>query len=261
MAVEAEALIVGLLGLVVGSFLNVIIYRLPRQKSIVSPSSRCGICRSSIVPYMNVPILSYIFSLGRCSKCGAIYSGRYPVVELLTALLFLGVWSHYGFGSLTLIYCFFVAALVVASFIDLELRLIPDSVSVGGWALALIVSMLSIPHYPMTLYSALVGSAVGFGLFFILSRSFFWITGEEGLGGGDVKLMGFVGAVLGLKGVIVTTLIGSVLGAFVGLVVLIVMRKGRRFPIPFGPFLAVGALFSLYGFGDLIFQIPLAWGS
>ncbi|MBN8554230.1 MAG: prepilin peptidase [Deltaproteobacteria bacterium] len=233
-------------GLCVGSFLNVVIVRLPRGRSIVSPSSRCGFCKTALKAWMNIPVFSFMASGGQCSHCGYAYSFRYTMVELLTAVLFLSIYSAYGWSVECLIFSLFAAALVVMSFIDLEFRIIPDTISLGGWAVALGLSLIQIPHYPIDFLPSLLGSLTGFVGFWGLSRLYYLVNLEEGLGGGDVKLMGFIGAVIGIQGVITTILVGSLLGSLVGILFMVFFKKTKRFPIPFGPFLAVGALVAVF---------------
>ncbi len=240
------AVLAVLFGLIIGSFLNVVIIRLPRGRSIVHPSSRCGFCRSSISPWMNIPVLSFICSGGSCSKCGHYYSFRYPLVEALMGVLFLAIWSQFGVSILGALYAAFASALVVVTFIDIDLRIIPDEISIGGWAIALILAAVQIPDYPFTFLEAALGSLLGYFSFWILSKLFFAMQQEEGLGGGDVKLMGFIGAMLGWKGVLTSVLIGSVFGCAFGLLSILIFGRSRKFPIPFGPFLALGALIRLF---------------
>jgi leader peptidase (prepilin peptidase)/N-methyltransferase len=240
------------IGFCIGSFLNVVIVRLPRGRSLISPSSRCGFCRSSLRSWTNIPVVSFLITGGRCSHCGYAYSIRYPIVEALTAVLFFSVYAVYGWTMATVMFSLFVAALLAMSFIDLEFRIIPDSISIGGWIVALVISLLNVPGYPLDFVSSLLGSIAGFAGFWILSRGYYFLTSEEGLGGGDIKLMGFIGAVLGIKGVITTILVGSLLGSVVGILFMVVYKKSKRFPIPFGPFLAVGALVAVY-------QLDLLW--
>lgn len=241
-----QAVVFFVVGLIVGSFLNVVVCRLPRNLSLLRPSSRCGTCRSPIPAWMNIPLLSFFYTSGSCVRCGYFYSGRYPMIEFLTGVVFVAVWSVYGWSASAIFFSGFSALLLAMSFIDLEFRIIPDSMSLGAWGVAWILALLGVQFFPIPLNESLFGAVVGFGLFWMLSRGYYWFSGEEGLGGGDVKLMGLVGAVLGLHGVITTILVGSVLGALVGGVLVFGMRKGRRFPIPFGPFLAMGALVSVF---------------
>jgi leader peptidase (prepilin peptidase)/N-methyltransferase len=238
-------LCLGLLGLCVGSFLNVVVIRVPRGRSIHRPSSRCGFCRSSIPFWMNIPVLSFLFSGGACVKCGHRFSARYAMVELLTCILFVAITACYGWSAQTLLYCLFAAALLAMTFIDLELKIIPDQISIGGWVVAMLLAALQIGWYPLSFFDALIGSLVGYFIFWIVSRVFYFVTHEEGLGGGDIKLMGFVGAMLGWQGAVSTIVVGNVLGLVVGIISIICLKKSRRTPIPFGPFLAMGALVHL----------------
>jgi len=233
-------------GTCIGSFLNVVIVRLPRGRSIVRPSSRSYPWRSSIRAWDNLPIISYLLNFGRCPKSGLFYSVRYLVVEILCPLIFLAIYAVHGWTMESLVYSLFASCLIAASFIDLELRIIPDSLTLGVWAVAIAMAVFQAKGYPLSLMDAVIGSVTGFLIFWILSRSYYWLTGDEGLGGADVKLMGFIGAVLGLKGVVVSILVGSLSGALIGVILMLAYRKGRRFPIPFGPFLAVGALVSVF---------------
>jgi len=239
-------------GLCVGSFLNVVIVRVPRGESIRLPSSRCGTCRSSLAWWMNIPVFSFLLTGGCCLHCGMAYSSRYPVVEALTAVLFFSVWTIHGWTFTSLLFCSFSAALLAITFIDLEFRIIPDSLSIGGWLIALALAALSIPGYPIDFVSSVVGSLVGFGSFWLLGRLYYWLTYREGLGGGDVKLMGFIGAVIGIQGVVTTILVGSIAGTISAGVYMAFFKKTRHYPIPFGPYLAIGALIVVFGL-DRIF--------
>jgi len=241
----AQILFIILGGACVGSFLNVVIIRLPRNRSIVAPRSRTFPWRSPIPWHRNIPIWSYVVSLGRCLQSGLHYSPRYLIVEVLTPLLFLAIYMVHGWTMETLVYAIFTSCLIAGSFIDLDLRILPDSLTLGAWAVALLMALFQAQGYPLNIWQAVFGSIVGYASFWILSRGYFWLTGDEGLGGGDVKLMGFIGAVLGIEGVLITVLVGSLTGAVVGLILMGIFRKGRRFPIPFGPFLAAGALVSV----------------
>jgi len=235
-----------LIGTCIGSFLNVVIVRLPRGRSIVSPGSRTFPWRSSIPAYQNIPVLSYLLNFGRDRKSGWFYSIRYLVIEILTPTIFLALYFTHGWSMTALVYALVCSCLIAASFIDLDLRIIPDSLTIGVWFVAILAAAFEAKGYPLDFQSAVFGSIIGYGSFWLLSRSYYWITGEDGLGGADVKLMGFIGAVVGWKGVIVTVLVASLSGALVGLFLMMVYRKGRRFPIPFGPFLAAGAMVSIF---------------
>jgi len=191
-------------GLCLGSFINVVIVRLPRGKSIVRPSSRCGWCRSPLTAFQNFPLLGYLKSWGQCTKCGASFSSRYFWIELLAAILSVAVWSVYGWTWSTLVFAAFALTLLAVTFIDLELKIIPDELSFGGWAVALLVTALAPQLVRLSLLESVIGSFVGYGFFWIVSRLYQFFRHEDGLGGGDVKLMGFIGAVLGLQGVFTT---------------------------------------------------------
>jgi len=238
-------------GICVGSFLNVVIYRVPRGKSIVKPSSRCGCCKSPLPFYRNIPIWSYLSSGGRCAQCGIFYSPRYLWVEILTPLLFLLTWWTLGWGLHSFFIMGFIATLMAGSFIDLDLRIIPDSLTLGAWAVTLLIIALAGDQLEITFMDAVLGSAVGYLSFYILSRGYALMMGDEGLGGGDVKLMGFIGAVLGWQGVVTTTFLASFLGLVVGLTLIFGMGKSRKYPLPFGPFLAAGAMAHALGFSVL----------
>ncbi len=254
-----EALICFVLGIIVGSFVNVVVARLPRGRSLIHPGSRCGFCRSSIRFYQNIPLFSFLWSGGSCGQCGHPYSVRYFVIELLMGLLGVAVGAVYGFSILGGWFLCLTALLVAVSFIDLELKIIPDSLSLGAWGFSLIVIGFGIVELPAfasgqglrgllgtgPLVTAFVSSVIGYGSLWILSNAYYFIKREEGLGGGDVKLMGLIGATLGLEGIITSLLVGSLLGSIVGIYFIYVRRKSRHFPFPFGPFLSIGAMVSV----------------
>jgi len=256
---DIEFIFAFLIGICIGSFLNVVIIRLPRGRSLVQPSSRCGVCRSSIPRWMNLPLVSFVLSGGSCFKCGAPFSARYFWVELLSGVLAMASLSLYGFTITALIVFAFVAVLIALSFIDFDFRIIPDELSLGSWAVVLILVLAGF-HKPEFIYpeaflkmqfglgafwQSLIASLIGYGLFWVMSRLFYFIRKEEGLGGGDIKLMGLVGAMLGLEGIIICVLVGSLLGATYGGSRILFARGTRHTAIPFGPFLAFGALVSV----------------
>jgi len=248
------------LGLVIGSFLNVVIVRLPQGKSVVKPRSQCGGCHTIISWYDNVPVISFLILGGKCRKCKAAISVRYPVIEIVTAFLFYGCFLRFGWDWLLVLRDWpFVSILVAITFIDLEHRIIPDVLSLGGLVLGLTTAYF-VPD--LGLFSSFIGAAVGFGLFYGLAWAYYWKTGKHGLGGGDVKLLAMLGAFLGLDGVLWTILASSVTGSFVGLIWgLAQKKKGSSeadggllgVAIPYGPFLVVGAL-SFYLLRELISQ-------
>ena len=223
-----QSILVVVLGLLVGSFLNVVIHRLPRGESVVRPRSRCPHCGYSLPWYLNIPVLSYLAIRGRCLKCKASISIRYPVVELLTALLFLAAKIRFGFSGLLFIKDFpFIGILIAVTFIDLQHRIIPDGLSLGGLVLGLGVSFFD-PDIGW--FGALVGAVFGFGFFYGIAWFYVWRTGKMGLGGGDIKLLAMLGAYIGIKGVITTIFISSILGSVCGIILALRERKQGRVP-------------------------------
>lgn len=231
-------------GAIVGSFLNVVIVRLPEERSVVRPGSRCPACGRPVRWFDNVPVLSYLWLRGRCRDCGAPIALHYPLVEAGMALLsWLALW-RFGVGLDYAIAVGFLAALVAVSGIDLKIQLIPDTITLPATLLALLVSPWSGLTTPR---DALVGCLAGIGGLFLLAWTYEVVRGREGMGLGDVKLLGLIGAVLGWQALPLTLLLASVAGAAVGLA--LVVARGRRdlaLPIPFGPFLAAGGAVGLF---------------
>jgi leader peptidase (prepilin peptidase)/N-methyltransferase len=250
-------------GLLIGSFLNVVIGRLPHGESIVRPGSRCPKCKHELRWYENVPVLSYLVLRGRCRSCKEPISIRYPVVELLTGLLFLAAKIRFGWSLELLLRDFpFIAILIAVTFIDLDLRIIPDPLSLGGlvWGLVTALAFGLIPGLgagtSISWISSLAGAAVGFGLFYGLAWIYYRLTGRSGLGGGDIKLLAMLGAFLGVSGVLDTILVSSVFGSLIGISwALFQRRRGGEsvmlVSIPYGPFLVVGGLYH-YFLSDLV---------
>lgn len=245
--------IVFIFGSVIGSFLNVCIYRMPRNMSIVSPASRCSSCNSPIRPYDNIPILSYVFLGGKCRICKARISLRYPLVEFLNAALYVSVFWRFGLEWPTLVYFIFSSSLIVITFIDLDFQIIPDRITLPGIPLALLAGSFLMPDPFMRtsllgFKASVIGFLAGGGLFYAIA-----ILSRGGMGGGDIKMMAMVGALTGWKSVFLTTFVGSLTGAAVGIFLMIYRGKGRKTKIPFGPFLALGSLTVLF-FGQEIFE-------
>lgn len=240
-------LIITVMGLAVGSFLNVIIFRLPEGFSIRRPArsvTRC--CKKRIPWYHNFPLISYAALRGKCAFCKKPIAARYPLVELITGLSFVAVYHHFGLSIDTLYFAFFCALLIATTFIDIDHRIIPDELSYGGVAVGLLgAAMVSFDAFTKSLF----GMFFGAGLFWLLRLIYFKIRKAEGLGLGDVKLLGMIGAFLGYKGVIITVFLGSLTGAGIGSALAVLEKKGLKTAIPFGPFLAIGALFALF-WGD-----------
>jgi len=239
--------IVFVFGAVIGSFLNVCIYRIQREESIVWPGSRCPTCGASIAFYDNLPIVSFLLLLGRCRACRAPISWRYPLVEALNGAGYLLLWRQFGLTWPAPIYALFFSALVVVTFIDLDIQIIPDVISLPGIAIGLAVS-----HWlPQGLINSLIGALGGYVFFWVVAVVGARVLKQEAMGGGDIKLIAMVGAFLGWWNVILTIFLGSLSGAVVGLLLMAVKGWRRRTPIPFGPFLALGAVLALF-FGEPI---------
>jgi len=243
-------------GLITGSFLNVCIYRLPREISIVSPPSACPGCKNPIKPWDNIPIISYLFLRGKCRNCGERISIRYPLVELLNGLLYLLIVYFFGFGWHLIPLFAFVSAMVVITFIDLEFQIIPDVITLPGILIGVISSVffLSDPLFNLHasdmltgLINSLIGILLGGGLFFLIA-----VVSKGGMGGGDIKMMAMVGAFMGWKAVLLVTFIGSLTGSLVGVMLMLFKGKDRKTKVPFGPFLALGSLISLFVGGKII---------
>lgn len=232
-----------LFGAVIGSFLNVCIYRLPLDQSVVSPRSRCMSCGAEVAWYDNLPIVSWFLLHGRCRSCGTGFSIRYPLVELLTASLALLLCLRFGLSLSFGIYFVLTAALIVITFIDFDHQIIPDEISLPGIGLGFLASFfLPEPGW----LSSLLGIVVGWGSLALVFYVYLWLTGREGMGGGDAKLLAMLGAFLGVKAVPFIIFSSSLVGTVAGLSIMALQRKGRHLAIPFGPYLAMGALLYIF---------------
>ncbi len=250
-----------LLGLVFGSFFNVVIWRVPLHKSISTPPSHCPRCRKPIRPYDNMPVLSWLILRGRCRDCGLPISARYPLVEALTGLLFVAAYARFGYGLLTVKAVVLISMLIITAFIDLDHQILPFGFSVAGLVLGLAGSVAAPPP---EIQGALAGAAVGAG--FILFAILLWryllagvfrrfgVDQKEGMGFGDLPYAAMIGAFVGLKGLTVALAAAVVFGVVIGLIARSAGRNQRGQPIPFGPFLALGALVGLF-FGPQLFDI------
>lgn len=236
-----------LFGLCVGSFLNVCIYRLPAGASIVRPRSRCPECRSDIRAYDNIPLFSYALLRGRCRHCGTSIPLRYPMVELLTGLLAVAVFFRFSLTPAAAVFFIFSAVLIVVTFIDIDHQIIPDAVTLPGIVIFFIASFI-LPHQDLItpLIQSLFGILAGGGSLFLVAWTYFALTGKEGMGGGDIKLLAMIGALLGWKGVLFTIFAGSSAGCLVGLLLMRSSREKMKLKVPFGPFLSLGALLYVF---------------
>ena len=232
-------------GMVVGSFLNVCICRMPKNESIVSPPSHCPGCSYQIRWYDNIPLLSYLLLKGKCRGCGAHISLQYPLVELLNGIIALFLFLRFGptlaFAALFL----FCSALVVITFIDIEHQIIPDEISLPGIAVGFVLSFFLKGH---TWLNSLLGILLGGGSLLLVAYAYQRLTGKEGMGGGDIKLLAMMGAFLGWKAVPFIILASSLAGSLVGISLMLIQKKDSKLAIPFGPYLAFGAvLYVFYG--------------
>lgn len=238
------------LGLVLGSFVNVLIHRIPREESIVHPRSRCPACRKPIRWYDNIPLASFAWLKGRCRSCRTRISWRYPVVEALVGMLAAGLGMRWGGDWAWLAVSLAALCVLVAiAFIDLDTMLIPDALSLGllagGLAVSLFNPLLDSPALPK-LAESLIGAAVGFGLTWATAALGERLFKKEALGGGDIKLLAAVGAWSGWLGAFNCLFLGSLAGAVYGVYLIATGRIRRRDPMPFGPFLSLGAAFNFF---------------
>jgi leader peptidase (prepilin peptidase)/N-methyltransferase len=255
-----------LIGLAVGSFLNVCISRIPLEESVVSPRSRCPQCRKPIANRDNIPILSYVLLGGRCRNCKKKISIRYPFIEGLTAVVSGLLYLKFDIGVEWVVYFLFCAALIALAFIDADHRILPDVITLNGLWIGLAISVFLWLPGPLvarmlqaagvgapgprlvSITSSLIGAAVGGGLLWFVREAYFRVRGVEGMGFGDVKMMAMVGAFIGTALTLFTILIGSILGSLIGLTLMRFAGKDREYELPFGTFLSMGAIVAvLYG--------------
>jgi leader peptidase (prepilin peptidase)/N-methyltransferase len=255
-----EKIVVFIFGSIVGSFLNVCIYRLPLEESIVFPGSHCTKCKKSIPWYDNIPFISYILLSGRCRFCREKISPRYFLVEFLTASLFLLFYLKFGFSFRFFLYVIFAGGLIVATFVDFAHRIIPDEISVGGTAVGFLMNSLrgltlnplSFNYRPLvdSLLGIIIGGGIIFATGYLFDLVYFKllkhppIQGEtESMGGGDVKLLAMIGAFLGWKAALLTFFLAPFFGMAVGIFNMVVKKDHL---IPYGPFLSLAALMTIF---------------
>ncbi len=268
-----------LTGLVIGSFLNVCILRIPSGESVVLPSSRCRHCKAFIKPYDNIPVLSWLLLRGRCRNCRQRISPMYPLVELSTGLLFLACYIGLGRGASGWMdyvqlakWLVFAAILVVLTVTDIRERILPDRINFAGLGLGLLFSWFTPPldgaaswlsrrifDFPppepaLAFLDSLLGAALASGLLWFVAEGYFRLRGREGMGLGDVKMMAMAGAFLGPERALMTILLGSLLGSVIGAAVISIGRKGSDFELPFGAFLGAAAILVVF-----IGSPALAW--
>jgi leader peptidase (prepilin peptidase)/N-methyltransferase len=244
------AVIFFILGAMVGSFLNVCIYRLPKEESIIWPGSHCPHCMKPIKFYDNIPLVSYLLLKGKCRYCREPISIQYPIIEGVTALSSLFLIIRFGPSLGYLVYFAFIAALIVIAVIDLYHQIIPDVISLPGIGVGLLTSII-IPQ--ITFFDSLIGILIGGGSLFLVATLYQWLFKREGMGGGDIKLLAMIGAFLGWKAVILTILSSSLIGSITGITIMVLKGKDFKYAIPFGPFLSLGAVIALFCQNEIIF--------
>ncbi len=229
---------VAVFGAVIGSFLNVCIHRLPRRTSVVVPPSACPQCGHELSWFENIPIASWVVLRGRCRKCRAPISIRYPIIEAITAAMFAGGWWHYGPTPLLVSRLVFGCLLIVLFAIDLEHQLLPNVITLPGIAAGFLFSSITgEPGWK----ASLIGSVVGGGVLFGVAEAYYRIRHEEGLGMGDVKMLAMVGAFLGWQLTLLTLIMASLCGSLIGVGLIVTRRGSLKYALPFGTFLALGA--------------------
>ena len=238
-------------GLLVGSFLNVCIHRIPHGESVVSPRSRCPDCKTPLAWYENVPVISYAVLLGRCRHCKERISPRYPLVEIVTAVAFFALYRS-GFDTRELVlYMALTSAFIVITLIDFDYKIIPDMITIPSISVAPAVAFFW-PH--LSFIESVWGILVGGGVLWLIAHLYMLIRRQEGMGLGDVKLLAMIGGFLGWQGAMFSLVIGSVAGSIIGLGLMLVRRGRLDMEIPFGPFLAGAAYVHLLGGPEI-----LAW--
>ena len=228
----------GALGLVIGSFLNVCIYRLPRRESVTWPGSHCTECNRPLAWYENIPVASWLALRGRCRTCAEPISPMYPAVEAVTAIVFVAGYLIYGMTLLLAARLLFACAMIVLFAIDLRHHILPNVITVPGIVVGFALSLLLPPGW----LDSLIGLIAGGGVLFAIAEIYFRLRGIEGLGMGDVKMLAMIGAFLGWQLMLVTLVFASFSGSLIGLGIIAAGRGGMKAALPFGTFLAVGAL-------------------
>jgi leader peptidase (prepilin peptidase)/N-methyltransferase len=236
-----------ILGLIIGSFSNVCIYRIPRNESLIRPGSHCPRCNQPVKFYDNIPLVSFIILKGKCRYCKEKISWQYPLVEFLTAILYLLLFLRYGLQLVTFVYMLFCSALIIITFIDLKENIIPDVLSLPFLLLGFLMSFFLKNLSPL---NSMLGILVGGGILLLVAILGGFLFKKEAMGGGDIKLAAMVGAFLGWQLTFLSLFLSFLLGAIIGIIILI-KNKGQSDPIPFGPFIALGTIIALF-FGHSI---------
>jgi leader peptidase (prepilin peptidase)/N-methyltransferase len=244
-------ILIFIFGLTIGSFMNVCIYRIPLSKSVASPRrSICPECNSTIRAYDNIPLISYMALGGKCRYCGVRIPLRYPIVEAISGMTALAVFTKFGLSAEALIYFAFVSSLVVITFIDIDHRIIPDVISLPAIPVGFLLASFLIPT--MNYKSSVAGILVGGGSLLAVAWIYELITKKEGMGGGDIKLLAMIGAITGWKGVLFTIFVASATGTVAGIAVMLKTQKNMKLAVPFGPFLSIGAILYVFFGRELV---------
>lgn len=236
-------ILIFIVGAVVGSFLNVCIYRIPEGRSIVFPASHCPKCNGAIRWYDNVPLIGYLILRGRCRDCRERISVQYPLVEALTAIFALLLYEKFGFGLPCLFAFLFVCSLIVITFIDLAHQIIPHIIVLPAIPICFLAAVFVMGVRPV---DAFIGLMTGVGVLYLIAVYYEVITGQEGMGGGDLNLLGMLGAFFGWQSLLFILLIGAFVGAVVGVVMMMLKGKNLKYAVPFGPFLSLGGVVYLF---------------
>lgn len=235
-------LLAAVLGLIWGSFFNVCIVRVPQGKSVVRNRSHCRSCQKALKWYHNIPVLSYVLLRGKCAFCKSSISIQYPIVEITSSIIFSYMWLEFGWSWSGFFYTVFVSMLLIITVIDLQHMIIPDELSLSG----ILIGFISVFFTgEMVWWESLLGAALGGGVFLGIAMLYEKMAKQEGLGGGDIKLLAMIGAWLGIQSILVVIVISSALGSLVGISLMLFKRKNLKTAIPFGPFLAVAAIIYL----------------
>ena len=249
-----EGTLVTLLGLLLGSFMNVCIYRLPRGLSPVRPRSGCPKCGHMLTWYENIPVLSYLALRARCRKCRTPISPIYPIIEIITGAVFLAGYVWYGPQPLLIVRLVFAWAMIALFVIDLQHQILPNVITLPGIIVGVLANALAGPGW----VASLIGAAVGAGSLFAIAEIYYRVRHEEGMGMGDVKMLGMIGAFLGWKLVLVTLVLSSFIGSVVGVFVLVAKRESLKYAMPYGTFLAIAALVAAV-WGDALLDWYLGY--
>jgi leader peptidase (prepilin peptidase)/N-methyltransferase len=239
-----EPVAVFVLGLIIGSFCNVVIYRLPLGKSIIAPGSHCRVCSAPILPWDNIPLLSFLLLRGQCRVCKESISLRYPSVELVSGMLYVLLWFKFGLSISFAVYAALTSTLLTVALIDYDHKIIPNTITLPGMAIGFGLSVWALPLTPL---ASLLGILIGGALFYLIA-----VVSKGGMGGGDIKLIAMIGAFLGWQGALFTIFAGALLGSLVGVTLMVVGKKGRKDKVPFGPFLSCGAILFMLSGEDLV---------